>query len=921
MIGTRIGPYEVTSKLGEGGMGEVYRATDTKLRRDVAIKVLPAAFTEDKERLQRFEREAQLLAQLHHPNIASIFGMEESDGTKALVMELVEGPTLAERLEAGALPFNESLSVSLQIAQALEEAHEKGIVHRDLKPQNVKASIEGKVKVLDFGLAKAMDPTAGSPASAADMARSPTLMQSPTLTAVHGTQLGVILGTAAYMAPEQAKGLPIDKRADIWAFGVVVYEMLVGRSLFAGDTVTDTLAGVLKTEIDFAKLPPTTPSAIRRLLRRCLERNPKNRLHDIADARIVIDDVLAGRHEEPPAGGARAAESRANLPARSLALVAVAVALGAAGGWLLRPDATATTPAAGSRFALALPEGYVLSAADSPQLALSRDGRLQAAAVVGAGGTSQILLRESDAFEPWLLAGTEGALSPFFSSDGAWVGFFRDDQLMKVPVAGGPPVRLATIESGHRGGTWSADGFIYFAASFAEALSRVAESGGKVEPATTLDLARGERTHRWPEALPGGEAVLFTCDTLTSTEYYDDARIEAVRPATGERKVLVEGASQARYSPSGHLVFARGGSLFAVAFDPRSLEVRGNPMQVVHSVATNVGSGAVQFSIAGTGAALWAPGGLSASYEIVWVDRDGVESPVAIPPAPYGELSLSPDGRRVALVGGQSGISDLWIADLERGAVNRLTFGEVVRSPVWTPDGSRVAYSVVSPQAAREVGTNPANDGIPGSVVWRAADGGSAVEPLIPDVPGALPSDFTPDGSTVIYDGASGADGKYQISAQSIAGAGRTREVTEGPFFKLSGVVSPDGRWLAYAAVEGGQSNVYVEPYPDGEGRWKVSTFQGVEPRFSPDGTALFYRIDSVLYRAEIDTSRGFSAGRPEPWLDRVASGGRLSSYGFSPDGSRVLTFRAPEGSSAGRVLHLDLGFAHRLATLAAGGR
>jgi serine/threonine-protein kinase len=917
MIGRRIGPYEVTSKLGEGGMGEVYRATDTKLRREVAIKVLPAAFVEDRERLDRFEREAQLLAQLHHPNIASIFGLEESDGTRALVMELVEGPTLADRLANGPLPLDESLAIARQIAEALEEAHEKGIVHRDLKPQNVKASREGKVKVLDFGLAKAMDPAAtasGASGSASQLAASPTLT-------LGATQMGVILGTAAYMSPEQAKGVAVDKRADIWAFGVVLHEMLSGRRLFEGDSVPETLAGVLKTEIDLAALPADLPAALRRLLRRCLERNPKNRLHDVADARIVIDDVLAGRHEERPAVAAGTAGRPADRPSRWLALAAVALVAGGVGGWFFHRGLHVPAPVATSRWALALPEGYTLSAADVPQLALSRDGRLQAA-VVQTKGSSQILLRESDVFEPRLLPGTEGAIAPFFSPDGAWIGYFRDDALMKMPVAGGPPVRLAAVQGGHRGGTWSEDGFIYYAAFYAQGLTRVAASGGAAEPATHLDLGRGERTHRWPEALPGGEALLFTCDTVTSSEYYDDARIEAVRPATGERRVLVEGASQARYSPSGHLVFARGGSLFAIAFDPRSLEVSGVARPVVQSVSTDVGSGAVQFAIAGNGVALWAPGGLSAAYEIVWVGRDGVESPVPVPPAPYGEVALSPDGRRLALVGGPSGISDLWIADLERGAVNRLTFGDVVRGPVWTPDGSRIAYSVVSPQAENRVSpANPANDGILGTVVWRRADGSRPAEPLIPHDAGAVPSDFTPDGATVIYDGAGGAAGGDQILAQPVAEPGRTRELTEGPFLKFSGVISPDGRWLAYVAVEGGQNVVYVEPYAEGEGRWRISTSQGVEPRFSPDGRALFYRFNSVLYRAEIDTSRGFSAGRPEPWLERVASGGRLSSYGFSPDGARILTFRAPEGSSAGRLLHLDLGFAQRLATLAEGRR
>jgi len=915
--GDSLAHYRIAAKLGEGGMGEVWRASDTNLRREVAIKVLPAAFVEDKERLARFEREAQLLAQLNHPNIAHIYGIEASGDARALVMELVEGPTLAERLEEGALPLDESLSLARQIAEALEEAHSKGIIHRDLKPQNIKASREGKVKVLDFGLAKAMDPTDGASGvrSASQLAASPTLTLGATVQ-------GVILGTAAYMAPEQAKGFGVDKRADIWAFGVLLYEMLRGASLFAGDSVGDTLAAVIRAEIDLDALPAEVPAAVRRLLRRCLERNPKNRLHDIADARIVIDDVLAGRHEErAPASPAEPTPR----PARTgfwLAAIAAALVVGGAGGWLLDRGESAPQPAA-SRWALALPEGLPLSTADMPQIAISRDGRLQAAVVVGQNRVPQILLRRSDEFKPRLVPGTEGASAPFFSPDSAWIGFFLDDVLMKVPVAGGPPVRLAQAEGGNRGGTWSDDGYIYYAPFFAAALSRVPEGGGAVEEVTELDLRRGERTHRWPEALPGGEAILFTCDTQVSSEYYDDARIEAVRPATGERRILVEGASQARYSPSGHLVFARGGSLFAVAFDPRSLEVRGNPVEVVRGVATNVGSGAVQFAISQSGAAVWAPGGLSGSYDIVWVDRDGVESPVPIPPVPYGEVTLSPDGRRVALVGGQGGISDLWVADLDRGALTRLTFGVIVRIPVWTPDGKRIAYSAIAPQGERAQGAlaSSQTDGIPGEVVWIPVDGSREAETLIPDLPLALPDDFTPDGKTLLYDGAAEEDGRSDVWAMPVGQPERARAVTAGPFNKYAGVLSPDGRWLAYVAVEGGQTIVYVRPYPEGEGRWKVSSPQGVEPRWSPDGKTLMYRSDAVLYRVAVDTSRGFSAGRPERWLERVASGSRVNSYSFSPDGSRILTMRAPEGTGAQRELDLDLGFARRVAELAGEGK
>jgi len=904
--GTRLGPYEITAKLGEGGMGEVYRARDTRLEREVAIKVLPAAFVEDHERLARFEREAKLLAQLHHPNIASIFGMEESGETKALVMELVEGPTLAERLEQGALPIEESLSLARQIAEALEEAHQKGIIHRDLKPQNIKASREGKTKVLDFGLAKAMDPTA----AAAGAGSASQLAASPTLT-LGATQMGVVLGTAAYMAPEQAKGFTVDKRADIWAFGVVLYEMLTGERLFGGDSVPDTLAGVLKNEIDLDALPAETPPAIRRLLRRCLERQPKGRLHDIADARIVIDEVLSGHHVEPASSlafEAPPAPSRVRLAAAALLLLA----LGVAAGWLLKRG-RGPGPVPESRWMLGLPEGLSLSTDDRPILALSRDGRLQVAVVKGDSGITQLLVRKGDEFEPRLLPDTEGASAPFFSPDGDWIGFFRGDSLLKIPSGGGPAIGLAELPAGNRGGTWSSDGWIYFASAFAGPLSRVAASGGPVEEVTHLDPARSERTHRWPEALPGGEAVLFTCDTEASTEYYDDARIEAVRPATGERRVLVEGASMARYAPGGHLVFARGGTLYTVDLDPKTLEVRGAPLEIAKGVSTNVGSGAVQFALSPNGAALWAPGGLTASYRVVWVDRAGVESPIDVPSAPYNELALSPDGTRIALVGGPGATSDLWVGDLRRGGLTRLTNGEFVRLPTWTADGTRIAYRVV--EGGR------INDRV--RIDWRPADGSRAAETLLEpaDELGIVgPNAFTPDGRFLVYSEGNGID-LANLWLRPLGGEGKLRALTEGPFLKVGATVSPDGRWLAYCSTESGENNVYVRPFPAGEGRWQISSPGGVEPLWSQDGKELFYRDASVLYRVAVDTSRGFRAGRPEPLFNRVASGGYIHSYGLSSDGSRFVTLRTAAGSGAQRVLYLDLGFASRLDEIAQGKR
>jgi eukaryotic-like serine/threonine-protein kinase len=465
--GTRFGSYNVTGRLGEGGMGEVFRATDSKLKREVAIKVLPAEFTEDRERLARFEREAQLLAQLHHPNIASIFGLEESDGVRALVMELVEGPTLAERLAGGRLPLEECLSIARQIAEALEEAHSKGIVHRDLKPQNVKAPVDGKVKVLDFGLAKAMDPP-GS-AAAADLGHSPTLMNSPTMTAAQGTRMGVILGTAAYMSPEQARGGAVDKRADIWAFGVVLFEILSGRTLFAAETVSDTLAGVLKTEVDFGALPAATPPALRQLLRRCLERNPKNRLHDIADARLVLDDLIAGRtgDEAREAVAVPARRTATSTAAWVAALLLVGAAAGFA-GWQARPRGAG--PAEPLRLSIQLAAEQEILVGGNSILAFSPDGGSLVFAG-RSGGRQTLFRRDLGGAVAVPIPGTDGADGPFISPDGQWIGFVSGGNLMKVAAEGGRPFRISDWR-GSSGAMWLPDGTIVFAPSYSDGLYR-----------------------------------------------------------------------------------------------------------------------------------------------------------------------------------------------------------------------------------------------------------------------------------------------------------------------------------------------------------------------------------------------------------------------------------------------------------------
>jgi serine/threonine-protein kinase len=559
--------------------------------------------------------------------------------------------------------------------------------------------------------------------------------------------------------------------------------------------------------------------------------------------------------------------------------------------------------------ALAIPDGFVLSPEQMPQLAISDDGRTQVAVVVDASKMSRLLLRSIDQIEPRLLPDTEGANGPFFSPDGKWIGFFRGQSLLKIPTGGGPPVELASTASvtSARGATWSRDGFIYFSPSVSVGLSRISQKGGPVTAVTRLDPARDERTHRWPQALPDGSAVLFTCDTSVSTEYYDDARIEAVRPSTGERKVLVEGSSQARYGSGNKLVFARGGSLFAVAFDPRRLETRGTPELLVQGVATDVGSGSVQFALSPSGAAVWAPGGLTSQYRLFWVDRNGTETPVPIPQEPYNEAELSPDGKRVALAGGMGGSSDLWVADLERGTRTRLTVGQVVGNPVWTQNGVRIAY------VTRER-TGPSRHW---QIFWVPADGSRNPELLTESEHVLSPSGFTADSGKLIYSAGKTDNEAMGMDVYLLAVTGERKPellLTDG-FAKRGAVVSPDGRWVAYWSNEGGQQNIFVRPFPSGEGRWQISTAAAFEPRWGHDQREIFYRSGAALYRVPIETLHGFSAGKPEQVIDRVSTAGIVHSYAPAPDG-RIFTPRSPEGRGSARTVYLDLGFAARLAAL-----
>ncbi len=882
MTGKTLGHYQVTEKLGAGGMGEVWRARDTRLNRDVALKFLPAAFAQDPERLARFEREAQLLAQLNHANIAAIHGLEESEGQRFLVLEYVPGETLK-----GPLPVEEAMTVATQIMAAMEEAHGKTIVHRDLKPANIKITPDGKVKVLDFGLAKAFGdgPAEGDPT------------RSPTLSAL-ATRMGTILGTAAYMSPEQARAKPLDKRTDVWSFGCVLYEMLTGRQAFGGDTVTDILAAIVGRDPDWTKLPADTPRVVQRLLRLCLEKDPSRRLRDIGDAWIGTEEqlaVLSSPH--------RPVASSARLPWALLAFVTIA----AAGLWLMR--APAPTPRPVTRLSTPVPprpsQGFLP--------ALSPDGTLLA---FTAGTNAQIYIRQMNEFEAKPLPGTENSSGHFFSPDGRWLAFHsrRERKLKKVPVIGGTALTLCDMDAGSAlslGGSWGADGAIIVPLGRMTGLSRVSAAGGKPELLTKLDEKRGETSHRFPQILPGGQAVIFSAGAQGS---FDDARITLFSLKTGEQRVLVEGAAQARYvptngpqKPEGHLVYFRSGSLFAVPFNLKTMQVSGQAAPILEGVYGGSTSGTADFSFSDTGVLVYAPGTAqtAASRPMVWVDRQGKAEPIPAPPHAYLSPQLSPDGQRIAVTVGGAGPDapgDVWVYDLARGALTRLTFQGRNQFPHWTPDGKRVTFlSIVQ-------GKN--------NVAWTPADGSGAAETLASVTQGGRPYSWSPDGKLLLYN--AGTRGAGNIWVLPLEGQRKPAPYLETQFSVFGAQFSPDGRWVAYVSTESNLEQVYVQAAPglDGKpragGKWQVSTTDGREPRWARGGRELLYRSrqpGGQVMAVDIEPGPTFRAGVPKLLFeDRYGQGG----WDVSADGKRFLVFGGGGGAgeetpAAAAQLHVVL--------------
>jgi len=889
--GMRIGPYEVAEPIGAGGMGEVYRATDTKLKRDVAVKVLPESFATDADRVARFQREAEVLASLNHSNIAQIYGLEDAGGATALVMELVEGPTLADRIAEGPIPPDQALNIAMQIADALEAAHGKQIVHRDLKPANIKLRPDGTIKVLDFGIAKAVD------AQAISGGRTP----AHTTPAV--TETGVIMGTAAYMAPEQARGLPVDERADIWAFGCLLYEMLTGQAAFGGEDIMATLARVIDRDADLSSIPGTLSPAVRHTIKLCLEKNVKKRVADIRDVRLALEGAFESwpRASEAPGGSARA--SRGALIGVGLGGLVVGL-LGAGAVVLLGrppeslpPELPPLTPAPVSRYLVTPPATAPLANLGGFDVAISEDGSTLAYfAEDPESGQFDLYVRDLDDLEPRLLPGTRvnqgnGNMNPFFSADGSWIGYLAPGEgIIRISVNGGPPIKIAEGADNFLGGTTTADGTLIY--STGEALYRVSATGGGTPERLTGEFNPAQNgPYISPQLLPGGEAVLYA---------RGNDNVAVLNLTTGEEKVLVEGGQNPRYTTSGHVAFARGTTLMAVPFDPEELAVTGEPVVVQQGIRQPGANAAADFSVSASGTLVYVPAteGETAASRLVWVDREGqvienaLDRPIVTPLDPR----LSPDGRKLALRHGVtpltsgtsvSGAGSLWIYDLSGRPPIPLADIGLNTTPTWSPDGTQIAF-VSNRGGAFEIYIAPAD----GSLL--------SPEPLLSLQPPVAPGSWSSDGELILWRPA-GPTSNADILVTSLNNIDDVRDLVVTENNEYDPALSPSGRWLAYVSDRTGGPEIWAMRYPGGV-PVRVSANGGFEPRWAADETELYYLQGNAMMAVPIDMDTDFPFGAEQqlfvaPFFN--SSGVFNTSYDVAADG-RFLMIERPGSSREG---------------------
>jgi serine/threonine-protein kinase len=849
--GDRVGPYSVTALIGKGGMGEVWKARDTRLGRDVAIKVLPATVAQDADRRARFAHEARILASLNHANIASIYGLEEASGDAgpalALVMELVEGDTLADRLAGGPIPFAHAIALARQIAEALEAAHEKGIVHRDLKPANIKVTPDGKLKVLDFGLAKAFE---GDPA-AGDVSQAETRSMT-------ATRQGLVLGTAPYMSPEQAQGKAADHRADVWAFGVVLYELLTGRRPFSGETVQDTLASILRDEPDWRAVPERA----RRLLRHCLEKDPRHRLRDIGDMHLLLEDTASST---PPV-----------RRVRLMAIVAASIALAGIALWSIwmRGSARDTSPVV--RFVIDLEAGSPSSYFYGANAVLSPDGTRLVFVAEGPDGRPRLYSRELDQQAIVELPGTEGAHSPFISANGRWVGFFAEGELKRIAIDGGAAVALAKITN-PRGGSWEGDETIVLSLGSTSTLGRVATSGGGLEAIT--DFSPGEGSHRWPQVLPDRKGVLFT--SHTNNIGFDGGNLMALAPGTRVGKVIVKGGTYGRYLASGHLVYLRGGTLFAQKFDLDRLQADGREVPVLEDVAYSNLNGGAQLDVSLTGAAIYtsAAGGLG-QMDVRWMEPGGKTTPLLAKPGLYLWPRVSRDGR-VALTTVQGANLSNAVYDRARDRLTPLTVeSHLASAPMWSADERLILFRSE------------------GGMSWIRSDSGSAAQPLTKSRYTQYPWSLQPGGKRLAYY-EQGPPSGFQLwtlpldTSNGQLKAGPPEPFLVTPMTTFHPAFSPDGRWIAYDSNESGVFEVHVRPFPPGSGgNWIVSVAGGSMPAWSPNGRELFYKTfdQRLMVVSYTSTADSFVPDKPRPWSPTpLADTGTYPNYDVAPDGRRLV--------------------------------